>query len=440
MNVNPVSGRDDSGEFDTTARWALIERILNSPEFRRAIRLRELLEYIGRQSIQKGVNMIPEQEIGQAVFGRSADYDTSLDNIVRVNVTELRKRLSLYFEGEGAGEKLLLEIPRGSYIPVFSHRPASAPDRPIAESSETPEAALDNTAERPHQPYRRAFFTVLGVAVVACCAVAFLYWRNTDLQNQLYPWQADGVQRDFWFEFFGSQNEVDLITADSSLALASDFLRRPVSLNDYLDYKYKNIVDAPDLTPDTRDVLTTVLNRGLGSVGDFRVAAEIMALNGHAANLKFSSARAFNPESAKNNNVILIGGPGSNPWYELYKDRLDFYVAYDSARRYPSLINRAPAAGENPVYEIYGDPNLGFSVVAFIPNLSPHRSALIIAGTDSQATLAAGDWITSSEGLRWIRQKAPSGPFPYFEVLLSNSKLESTPMRTEIKTYRIHPR
>ena len=437
----------ESGEMDGGARWDLIERILNSREFKRAVRLRELLEYIGRRSIYNGATTISEQEIGEAVFGRADDYDTSLDNIVRVNVTELRKRLIVYFEGEGVGETLLVEIPRGSYVPVFHQRHSAVTEAAPAEAiaaGETSTAAA--TAEPEASPagrrkhYRMAFLLSLGVAVAACCAFAVVYWRNTVLENELRPWQADAVQRAFWSGLFAAPDEVDLVIADSSLALTSDFLRQRFSLNDYLNYKYKNITEAPSVTPDTRDLLALVLNRNLGSVGDFRVATEIMALYGHGSNLKLASARAFTPENAKNNNVILIGGPESNPWYDIYKDRMDFYVAYDSVRRHPSLINRTPAAGESPVYEIYDDPNLGYSIVAFVPNLNPRRSALIIAGTDSQATLAAGEWLTSGDGLRWIRQKVPSGPFPYFEVLLSNSKLESTPLRTEAKAFRVHSR
>ena len=419
---DPASRPDQSGEIEAAARWELIERILNSREFRRSTRLRELLQYIGRRSIHEGATTISEQEIGEAVFGRADDYDTSLDNIVRVNVTELRKRLAVHFEGEGAGETILVEIPRGSYVPIFRHRSQATTEARVAEQNlpqEAPVAAEplppESTHPTPVLRFRRLFFITLAVALAACCASAVLCWRTTVLENELHPWRSDTVQRAFWSEFFASEDEVDLVTADSSLALTSDFLRRRVSLNDYLDYKYKNISDGPGVTPDSRDLLALVLNRSLGSVGDFRVAAEIIALQGHGSNLKLASARTFTPENAKNNNVILIGGPESNPWYDIYKDRMDFYVAYDSVRRHASLINRVPASGESPMYEIYDDPNSGYSIVAFMPNLGPRRSALVIAGTDSQATLAAGEWVISSEGLRWIRQKVPSGPFPYLK-------------------------
>jgi hypothetical protein len=106
-----------------------------------------------------------------------------------------------------------------------------------------------------------------------------------------------------------------------------------VSLDDYLDYKYKNRVDLPDVTPEMRNTINIILGRNLGSVGDYQVAERVMSLGAHSPNLKLASARAYTPESIKTNNVILIGGPQSNPWVELYKDRMDFYVEYDAVQQ-----------------------------------------------------------------------------------------------------------
>jgi hypothetical protein len=270
--------------------------------------------------------------------------------------------------------------------------------------------------------------------------VFFLLWQNWVLRAEIHPWQSDTVRKALWVEFLGSNEEVDIVTADTSLALVEDILKQPVSLDDYLDYKYKNRADLTSMTPEMRDTVNMILGRNLGSVGDFQVAERVMQLDAHSKNLKLASARAYAPESIKANNVILIGGPESNPWVDLYKDRMNFYVEYDASLHHTLIVNRAPAAGEQSVYELFGEPNRGYSIVAFLPNLSDSRYAMIIAGTDSQATLAAGEWVTTSEGLATIRQKAPNGRFPFFEVLLASSKLVGTPLRTEVKAFRIHKR
>jgi hypothetical protein len=41
------------------------------------------------------------------------------------------------------------------------------------------------------------------------------------------------------------------------------------------------------------------------------------------------SARSLATETIKTNNVILIGGRQSNPWGELYRDRMNCFLDYD---------------------------------------------------------------------------------------------------------------
>ena len=119
-------------------RRALIERVAASEQFSRSTRLRDFLLYVGKQSLKEGCPEIHEQEIGARVFGRPASYDRSADNIVRVNATELRKRIESYFESKGANEPLVFEIPRGAYRLVFHRRLAEPPQ---IEAPPQPESA-----------------------------------------------------------------------------------------------------------------------------------------------------------------------------------------------------------------------------------------------------------------------------------------------------------
>src|SRR5579862_5305306 len=98
MPIQEPTLPDITSPIDVEACWALLERIVASPQLRRAARMREFLLYVGRRSLKEGSDQIPEQEIGSEVFGRPASYDTNADNIVRVNATDLRKRVEAYFE------------------------------------------------------------------------------------------------------------------------------------------------------------------------------------------------------------------------------------------------------------------------------------------------------------------------------------------------------
>jgi hypothetical protein len=53
------------------------------------------------------------------VYGRRPDYDPRRDSTVRSEVARLRARLSLYYSTEGRQDELMIELPKGSYVPAF---------------------------------------------------------------------------------------------------------------------------------------------------------------------------------------------------------------------------------------------------------------------------------------------------------------------------------
>src|ERR1700761_5491373 len=120
------------------ARRELVRRIVTSPTFARSERLGTLLTYVCNQALTGRESEINEQNIGHAVFGRSQDYDSAVDGIVRSQASRLRQRLDLYFQQEGADEPLRLAIPRGGYVPVFEVQSPPAP-----ASAEPKDAALE---------------------------------------------------------------------------------------------------------------------------------------------------------------------------------------------------------------------------------------------------------------------------------------------------------
>jgi hypothetical protein len=100
----------------------LVQRILASKEFQRTSRLRDFLLYVVDRKLAGARHEVTEVLIGQRVFGRAAGYNPGDDSIVRTEARSLRQRLQRYFEGEGSGEPIIIEVPRGGYLPVFLPR------------------------------------------------------------------------------------------------------------------------------------------------------------------------------------------------------------------------------------------------------------------------------------------------------------------------------
>jgi hypothetical protein len=96
-----------------------LDRILSSHEFRASRRSQEFLRHVVFHTLAGEADTLKERTIGIDLFGRAADYDPGEDATVRVKAGEVRKRLGLYYASEGARDSLRIELPSGSYVPVF---------------------------------------------------------------------------------------------------------------------------------------------------------------------------------------------------------------------------------------------------------------------------------------------------------------------------------
>lgn len=424
---------------------ALLERVAGSVQLKRAARLREFLLFVGHRALKDGCTEIHEQEIGEHVFDRASHYDTSQDNIVRVNATELRKRIEAYFSAEGAGETLVLEIPRGGYKPIFRRRPIgervlesnTAIQPTVSPVAISTEAAKGDPVKRE----RRLLIAVSLVALILAACSLVLLQQNRGLRQSLYAWQGNPALTAFWADFLNSSPQVDIILGDTSIALIEDITGRPVSLNDYLNHRYLNEIQAMDLSADRKSDIDRIVPRNNGSFGDFRVARRILALEPTSGRFRLQFAPEYTAEAIKRDNVILVGNQKSNPWVGLIYDRLNFRMDYDQAKYQTIVRNRQPLPGEQATYVAPADPDapLGYSVIAFLPNPSHTASILMIGGTDSKATDAAGEFLTSEESLAKFQDKLGVKKLPYFEVLLRTTHLSGTPFGAEVVAYRVYP-
>jgi hypothetical protein len=121
---------------------SLLARILASREFQRATRLRAFLTYVVDRKLEGHPEEVTEVLIGHRVFARSATYNPGEDSIVRTEARTLRQRLERYFAADGADEPVILEIPRGGYLPVFRPRL----EAPAEESKGMPDKRVEEPA------------------------------------------------------------------------------------------------------------------------------------------------------------------------------------------------------------------------------------------------------------------------------------------------------
>jgi len=431
---------------------ALIDRIAGSAQFRRSARLRDFLLYVGGQSLKEGCPDIHEQEIGAKVFGKPPAYDRGQDNIVRVSATELRKRIELYFASEGAHETLILEIPRGAYKPIIRRRslellPSPAPaveTVPLRDGARQPTPVAPPVSESRNYGPHLVWVTICLAIVCVALTVAYLlqFQQSRAMHKLLYAWEDKPVVSSLWKDFVKPSQQTDVVLPDASLSIREELTGHPVSLSDYINRQYKNELESLPVSKDRRDDIIDIYSHNLVAFGDFRAAQRILALSPVGPSMHLTLSRFFQAESAKTDNLILIGGKKANPWIYLFDDQMNFSLDYDDASGLGYVANRHPRPGEPASYtpsSQYPNGFVGYSVVAYLPNPSRNGDVMIITGTDSDATSAAAEFLTSEEQLKRFQNTLHVQKFPYFEVLLKTSRLSGTSFNSEILAYRTYP-
>src|SRR5690349_11109415 len=96
-----------------------LEKILSSPGFVRNDRLSKFLRFVVEQHLRGKAAELKESLLGIEVFGRTPGYDARQDSVVRTEAAKLRERLAQYYTGEGAGDAVVIELPKGGYAPLW---------------------------------------------------------------------------------------------------------------------------------------------------------------------------------------------------------------------------------------------------------------------------------------------------------------------------------
>jgi hypothetical protein len=384
-------------------RKLLVERIAASPYFSRSARLRDLLVYLCERVLEGDAAEIHEQEVGHKVFGRAADYDTATDNIVRVHASMLRKRLEQYFSTEGAGEPVVIEIPKGNYAPVFHERPGSSTSPvmvPPAPGAPKPDWRLRALA-----------------ASTLLLASSTIYLALPRGAPAALP-RGENV-RLFWSQIFRPHQPTDLVLDDAALGLYQELTSRPLTLADYFDRGYLRTLaeTAAGAKLDEQSATAIVLRRQ----SSYAAASFVWNLGRKAGALSAQAtlhfARDYSFHALKSDNAVLVGNSRSNPWAEPFESKLGLHWAFDTASSlyYPVDAKHSyrPAGS--------GEAREGYAVIALLPNLGSSGNVLLVSATGGSAMNSTADFLTDEEAMARLRGALPGAPadrFPSFEALL----------------------
>lgn len=427
----------DDPTFEGDSRWQVAERVVHSSALERATQLQSLLLFVVRQAILHPDEPIHEFDIARGALGRPNDFNPLDDNIVRVQMTRLRKRLDLYFSTEGKNEELVIAISLGSYKPVFSHRPQTANqlDAGSLGSVVTREEAAEAGGKRSRRMPAGRIAAGLIILALAVGYVA-LWTQNRALERSVYAWRYSPAVAALWSEFLDSNLNTDVVLSDTSFGIIQRTSKQFFSFDDYLRGGYISKLQSQDLSPETRAIISRVSAMDLTSASAVRLTQRILTLDPLGKKMHIYHAREYTPTLIRQGNAILLGSKISNPWQELFEGRLNFIMTYD-ASDFGTFINRAPVAGELQSYR--STDSTGYCVVAFLPNQDGAGKVLLVVGSSAEATEAAGDFLFSESQLSSFLKQLNATRFPYFEVPLRTSQVHGTPLTATIEAYRTYP-
>src|SRR5580700_5509698 len=148
----PAANPADFTEVEKAAIEEQVERLLQNPHFSHSRRFPMFLRFVVRHTLAGQADAIKERTLGIEIFGRSPDYDTAADPIVRVTAAEIRKRIAQYYQEPGRENEIRVSLLSGSYVPHFQwpHPPEAHVEQAPAElHSLSEEPASEETSYRP---------------------------------------------------------------------------------------------------------------------------------------------------------------------------------------------------------------------------------------------------------------------------------------------------
>ena len=124
MTVISLNMRSES---DQKAIVEQLDRILKSGPFQQSRRRQRFLQYIVNETLAGRGERLKGYNIALAVFDRPKTFDPAIDPIVRIEAARLREKLREYYDTEGQGDPIHIELRKGTYTPRIEFRQVAVP-------------------------------------------------------------------------------------------------------------------------------------------------------------------------------------------------------------------------------------------------------------------------------------------------------------------------
>jgi TolB-like protein len=136
-STDPVSKPDGLGPEEAGLIRDHLKEVIASRAFAGSKRAQDFLQLIVEHALAGRFDSLRERMIGAEMFGRSIDYDTANDAVVRVKATEVRRKLAQFYQESEKKTTVRIELPIGSYVPKFQWESVEIP-APLSAETDLP--------------------------------------------------------------------------------------------------------------------------------------------------------------------------------------------------------------------------------------------------------------------------------------------------------------
>jgi hypothetical protein len=384
---------------DAAAIREQLHRLLAHPLFANSKRYPALLAYTVEQTLLGNGGDLKERSIGIEVFGRTPTYDANADPVVRITAGEVRKRLGLYYYDSSHAGELVIELPVGSYVPVFRHAESAGG---ASEEALEAVAASIGTAEPP--------VTALVAEVLPPARTSRLRWPLIALLTiaggiagvlvgmriqPAPPVEAPSNIDRFWEPFFSSPGTTTFCLGEPAKNIDMDSINSweaPVSARSEPQQLYVRLHLSGNLA--LADVIT--LTRAAAALETRHKAFRVVP----ASEATFAQLRE--------GPIVLIGA-FDNIWTLRVTQKLRF--GFESKNGEALLVDRK--SGDKTTWATawdlpYQKLSKDYAIVARIHDNTTGQPVIIAAGISEEGTEAAGEILYNPVYLNSLLAKAPA--------------------------------
>jgi hypothetical protein len=398
-------------------RWKVVERIAASPHLKASLRLQEFLFYISECAIREAPGEATEQQIGIHVFHRHPGYNSSEDSIVRTHARLLRQKLAAYFANEGSDEEIIVNVPKGHYLPVFTNRSATAsalpPDVehvPLAVHSRVERSTTTATSNQ----FRG--WLLVGLAALVLTGVATLSW---------HPWKKTKVLQSpvdtFWRPFFA--DDPPFVVYSNAV-----FTGNSITGLRYAPAGAPQDGSAPDSYVDTYT-----------GIGELSAVYDLTKLfDAHLATFTLKRSQLVAWDEAESRNLIFIGASVENPSLRVLPPTVNF--TQEAGSGFAGFVNHHPKPGEPAVYSRPEHPlTTDYAIIALLPGVQPGKRVLLFSGLTTFGTQAAVEFLCRPDGVAEILKQVtgPKGEIRPFEAVVQTAVGGGVALETHLVTLRV---